>query len=152
MVNNYIKIEINGKEAGLKFGFPQAKEFAIAIGANLEMFFDGDNYSPYALAKMIYTAYKNNCLMKEVAPLITFEEISDWVDGAVSNEERKKLLFSIVQVWQESEYTKSWLDQVKKKTGEILKELEKINQPTTSKKGSSKSKPRSGGKATVRKK
>lgn len=150
MVNNYLAIEINGKKIGLKFGFAQTKEFAIALADNVQVFFDGDTLSPIGIAKLIHTAHKNDCLLKEASPEVTFEEISNWIDESAGNTERIKALTEAVNMWQDSEYTKSWLEVVKKKTGEIMKELNP--QPMKSKSSTSKSKHNSGRKATARKK
>jgi hypothetical protein len=152
MVNNYLKIAIDGKEVGLKFGFAQVKEFAIAMAANLAVYFDGDTISPIGIAKLIHTAHRNDCLLKEVEPVVTFEQISNWVDSSSGDEKKTKVLTDVVMKWQESEYTKSWLDNIKKKTAEINKELVKLGQPKKLKANTSSTKQSSGRKATARKK
>jgi hypothetical protein len=152
MVNNYLKIAIDGKEVGLKFGFAQVKEFAIAMANNLTVYFDGDTISPIGIAKLIHTAHRNDCLLKEVEPSITFEQISNWIDTAAGDEKKTKVLTDVVMKWQESEYTKSWIDNVKKKTVELTKELKKLEQSKRSKPNTSNTKSRSGAKGSARKK
>lgn len=152
MVNNYMKIAIDGKEVGLKFGFAQVKEFAIAMANNLAVYFDGDTISPIGIAKLIHTAHRNDCLLKEVEPSITFEQISDWVDSSASDEKKNETLNKVVAVWQESEYTKTWIDNVKKKTEEANRELAKLAAPKKSKANTSNTKRSSGPKGTGRKK
>lgn len=120
MTNNYIAIDFNGEQVGLKFGFPQAKAFAVSLVENLDVYFDGDSISSTGISKLLQTAYNNNCLLKEVKPSLTFEQFSNWVDDAIGNEERQKVIAECLIVWQESEYTKSWIDNVKKNVQAIL--------------------------------
>lgn len=127
MTKNYLKIQIDGKDVGLKFGFPQVKEFGMAIADNYEVYFDGNDLSATGVAKLIHTAHRNSCLVKECDPVVSFEDIVDWVDGALNDEERQKVIGSVIEMWQANEYTKLWLQAVKKKTAEIIDQMSSSN-------------------------
>lgn len=119
---NYIQIEIDGQQVGLKFAYPQVKEFAIALEQFPTECFDSnvENITGFGLAKLIQSAHKNNCLLKECKPVVTLEQISDWVDKGIHDEVIQNQILDIVTVWQKSEFTITYFDAVKKKTQEIL--------------------------------
>lgn len=128
---NYIQIEISGQPVGLKFGYPQAKEFAIALVDNVDLYFEGEQITAFGLAKLFHSAYKNDCYVKEVKPILTLEVFSDWVDGASEDEKAQTQMLDALNIWQESKYTKLWLDQIKKKTEEILSQQPKMSKGST---------------------
>lgn len=138
---NYIQIEIDGQQVGLKFAFPQVKEFAIALEQYPTECFDknSENITGFGLAKLIQSAHKNNCLLKECKPVVTLEQISDWVDRGIHDEAIQNQLLDVVTVWQKSEFTITYFEQVKKKTQELLQ----ASQQEAKKKSSKGSKPRS---------
>lgn len=130
---NYAEIDINGQKVGLKFGFDQAKWFAIAIAENVESYFDGDNMTVLGLSKLLHTAYKNNCAVKEVKPTLTLEDFNDFLEENNNNEDVQTQMGVIVGIWQESRGTKMWLEQVKKKTQEINETLQQTKQKDSTK-------------------
>lgn len=131
-MNGNATIKFNGQEVNLKFGFPQAKEFAMAISENVTAYFEGENITNIGIAKLIQTAYKNSCLLKEVKPSITLEQISDWLEENQDSEDFQKEIADVVRVWTESRYTKMWAEEVKKKTKEILDQLHQTPKKSTS--------------------
>lgn len=158
MVNNKMTLTIGGKIVNLLFGFIQAKELALDIypkaqpngqwtEGKVHLYFDGEMLSVYGFAKLIQFAHKNFCLDREVDAVVTLSEISVWVEESLTTEKGRKSLIDVFTVWQESEYTKSWADNLKKN---------QIQTPTQSKPIrstiGSKSKQRSGRKATAPKK
>lgn len=130
---NYIQIEINGQKVGLKFGYPQAKEFAIALAENVDLYFEGEEITAFGLAKLFQTAYKNDCLVKEVKPVLTLEHFTDWVDTVSENETAQTQMLDALNIWQESKYTKLWIDNIKKKTQEIISQTQKKQRENTKK-------------------
>jgi hypothetical protein len=139
---NYIQIDINGQKAGLKFGYPQAKEFAIALaeGENLKYYFEGENITSFGVAMLFFCAYKNNCLVKGENPVLTLETFSDWLENVEESEDSSKQMIEALQVWEQAKSTKLWIEEVKKKTAEIREQIEKILPPSKSKKSTKKSK------------
>lgn len=139
---NYIQIEISGQQVGLKFAYPQVKEFAIALEQYPTECFDKQlqNITGFGLAKLIQSAHKNNCLLKECKPAVTLEQISDWVDKGIHDEDIQNQILDVVNVWQQSEFTVTWLEEVKKKTQEMeakkqseqpKKSSKRLKQPST---------------------
>lgn len=137
-MNGYTTIEINGEKIGLKFGFPQYREFAIATADNLNLYFEGDGMTNMGIAKVLHTAYKNNCLVKEVKPTLSFEHFVDLVEENEENEAVLKQVAEALNVWGEAKYTKLWVEDLKKKTVELQKITQ---QPKKSKSNTRKSKP-----------
>jgi hypothetical protein len=121
---NYIQIDINGQKVGLKFGYPQAKEFAIALAGNVDLYFEGEEITAFGLAKLFHSAYKNDCYVKEVKPELPLEVFSDWVDTVTENELAQTQMLDALNIWQESKYTKLWIDNIKKKTAEIISQTQ----------------------------
>lgn len=121
---NYIEIEINEKPVGLKFGFEQAKKFAIALAENAEAYYDvNENMTNMGIAKLIHTAYINNCYVKEVKPELTLEYFNDYLEENAGIEEVDKKLGEIVLMWSTSRGTKIALEAIKKNTQSILETL-----------------------------
>ena len=73
----YIKIEIGGKERGLKFN-----QFAVVTMAK---YADLDNYEATVGYAMVYGGLKANCYVKREEADFTFEEVCDWVDNLQSD-------------------------------------------------------------------
>lgn len=153
MVNNYIKANISGREVGLIFGLLSVQEFRKALAGNLDLFFDGSMITDAGLAKLIYAAHQNNRFINPSEPAIDVETIYSWIVTGLKDEEVKQQLLAIIEVWQASEHTQKWLDEIKKKTGEALEEIEKINKASRTLPGSSRRSSRPlGRRATGRKK
>jgi hypothetical protein len=91
---SYIKIEIGGKERGLKFN-----QYAVITMAK---FADLENYEATAAYAMTYAGLKANCYVKREEADFTFEEVCDWVDK-VSAEVMLQVynVFSETQVYKE---------------------------------------------------
>ena len=158
MVNNKMSLTIGGKIVNLLFGFIQAKEFALDIApkklpngewteGKVYLYFDGEMLSTYGFAKLIQFAHKNDCFLREIQPVVTLVDISNWVEESLNSEKGQKSLVDVATVWQESEYTKSWADLLKKNTIPTPSPSKKIRKTI-----GNKSKPHSGRKVSVQKK
>lgn len=153
MVKNHLKINIGGKEVGLTFGLLQVKLFEKALVGNLDLYFDDQFISDAGLARLIHSAHQNHRFLNPNEPGISAEEIYEWILSGFSDEAVKSQLVEVVNVWQASEHTQTWLDELKKKTAAAQSVLDELKQPRKkSKEDLSKSRPRSGQKATRRKK
>lgn len=152
MVSNHLKIKIDKKEIGLTFGLLQVREFEKALVGNLDLYFDGSFISDAGLSRLIHAANQNYRFSNPSEPAVSAEEIYEWVVTGLKDEAIKRQLVDVVNAWQASEHTQTWLDQLKKKTETAQKEIEKLLPSKTSKGSLSKSNQRSGQKATARKK
>jgi hypothetical protein len=128
-MNGYIKVNINGQEVGLKFGYPAIKEFTLACADKPGVYLAKDEkeestITDLGIAKLIHSAYKNECLLLERSPVLTFKDFNEWVEGAMEDEARKDVIIEVLGVWATSRYTKLAIEKMK----------EQKKSPTTTKK------------------
>ena len=102
---NYTTITINDQKVGLKFGMPSFRYLS-------EKFKDGISYNDreineFGISQIIYAGYYNNCLVKEILPEITFEQIVDFVESNFKNQDFMNDMQEVVRVWGESEFVKN---------------------------------------------
>lgn len=100
-MNGYTHITINGNKVGLKFAFPAIKWFT-EEAAKSDLYFIGDNLTDYGIAKILQCAYRNNCLLKEVDTELIFGDFTDFVDSCVDNQDARKELETVLQVYADS--------------------------------------------------
>lgn len=139
-MNGKATINYKGQQVALKFGWQHIIEFGIAVEENPSAHFVGEIITDFGVARMIHTGYRNACLLKDIKPTITLEDISDWLDENLDSEDFKTQIAEVAQVWAESRHTKLWVEDLKKKTALIKAEIEKMEKP---KKSTRKSKPSS---------
>lgn len=116
MNNGYASIVLNGAEVGLKFGLPCFSEM---IDKPLPT--DAVGSSVYT-AELLFAAYKNNCLIKRVAPTLDFEPFYEYVEDSFIDAESSTQLNEVVQIFHESKFVKAGKeiigDGTKKKNGQ----------------------------------
>lgn len=140
-MNGKATINYKGQEVPLKFGWQHIVEFGIAVEENPSAHFVGEIITDFGVARMIHTGYRNACLLKDIKPTITLEDISDWLDENLDSEDFKKQISEVAQIWAESRHTKLWVEELKKKTALIKEEVKRLTQEQKS--STSKSKRRS---------
>lgn len=116
-MNGYTQIEINGQTVGLKFAFPAIRWFMEESVTKSDLYFiDGDNggFTVEGLAKLVQCSYKNNCLLKEVEPSLTYEDFYNWVEQAQQTEEGKAELIRVSEVYAQSTVMKKIIEGQKK--------------------------------------
>lgn len=119
---SYTKIQIDGKEVGLKFGYDAVKEFFIDCENNKEEYFDSsDSLTVFGVAALVYWAYRNNQLVKQEDVVITMETFEDWVVEKAATDEGMKELGNIGKLYEESRYVKLFVRQANKAVEEIKK-------------------------------
>lgn len=138
-MNGKATINYKGQEVALKFGWQHIIEFGIAVEENPSAHFVGEIITDFGVARMIHTGYRNACLLKDIKPTITLEDISDWLDENLDSEDFKKEIAEVAGVWAESRHTKLWVEDLKKKTALMKEEVKRL----TPKKNTRKSKPSS---------
>lgn len=110
---SYIKIEIGGKERGLKFN-----QLAIEL---ISTHNDGKTNSGFMYA-MFYGGLMGNSYVKREEPDYTFEDVCDWVD---SLKDKEAVTAEVVKAMTE---TQLWQDLTK--VGEADKKKVQKKQPT----------------------
>lgn len=115
-MNGYTQIEINGQQVGLKFAYPAIKWFMEAAAGSDLYFIEGDSggFTVEGLAKLIQCSYKNNCLLKEVEPVLTYEDFFNWVEQGQETETGQADLIRVTDVYAQSTVMKKLIDSQKK--------------------------------------
>jgi hypothetical protein len=122
---SYTKIQIDGGEVGLKFGYEAVKEFFIDCEQNKEEYFDSSaSLTVFGIAALVYWAYRNNQLIKEEEAIIKMETFEDWVLEKAATEQGLAELGNIGKMYEESRYVKLFIRQANKATEEIKKKTQ----------------------------
>jgi hypothetical protein len=99
--NGYVEIMIQGKRIGLKFNMYAFEQYETIKGkaGNIKNF-----------TTVIWIGYLGNCYAKQIEPDLTFEQISDWVDESMANNEQEQLT-RISEVFLNSQVLKGLISQ-----------------------------------------
>jgi hypothetical protein len=110
---SYTTIKIEGRDIGLRFGYPCIRWFTEASIDNPDYFDKAESLTDIGVAKLLQFAYKNDCVVKEVKPEdIGYEKFYEWVEARVGGEgEVNSELGDIMKIFLESQPV---LDQKKK--------------------------------------
>lgn len=119
-----MQLEINGKVVGTKFNNYAAEHFVSVKG-------NGSSY--HFLIAAIWSSYLGWCFVRQkdvnwVEPVLTFEEISDWVDNATGDDIRTEQIKTIQQEMYDSQ---SYIRLIKK-AAEIDEKKSELTDGTTS--------------------
>jgi ribulose kinase len=112
MSNGYIKINIKGGEAGLKFAHLSNKLFLEAMARNGEYYADASGFNEIGWAKLFHCAYINNCVIKEAKQVLTLEDFVEWVESVLTDETAKEQCSQALIVWSEAQSTKEIIEKV----------------------------------------
>jgi hypothetical protein len=131
-MNGYIQIELAGAPVGLKFAYPAIKWFMEATVKNRDAYFveteNGETMTDYGMAKLVHCAYKNNCLLKEVEPVITFEQFTEWVTAQI--EAGGETLANVLTAYADSAISKkvvTYAEEKKSLTSKLSNESVLVN-------------------------
>jgi hypothetical protein len=126
-MDGYIQIKVGDQMVGLKFAYPAIKWFTEAsvkdrLADNNAFFVDETDdkgetqstMSDYGFAKLVQCAYRNDCLLKETAPVLKFEDFVNWVEQN-NSEEGKEVLSSVMTCYAESTFSKKIVENAEKK-------------------------------------
>lgn len=113
---SYTTIKIEGREIGLRFGYPCIRWFSEA--GNKDYFDQAESLTEVGVSKLIQFAYQNDCLVKEVKPDISFEKFYDWVEERLHGEQSQELS-DVLTIWANSVAVKRLVENSEKKRQEI---------------------------------
>jgi hypothetical protein len=123
---NYCTITINGQKVGLKFGmasFRYLSDGKLVEGKS----FVNNELNEVGIAHILYSGYFNNCLVKDVEPLLTFEDFVDFIEQTLMKKQSIEPITNAIKVWADNDLIKQTqvVDEPKKKTsrGSKLKRL-----------------------------
>jgi hypothetical protein len=118
---NYSYITINGERIALKYGMASFRYLADKFVDGIS--FDGDSLNEIGVSHLIYSGYHNWCLVKIEKPKYTFEDIVDYVEANLTDEKFLEEVKEVVNVWSESQFIKTKLEEVE----EVSEEPKKKN-------------------------
>lgn len=122
-MNGYIQIELAGCPVGLKFAYPAIKWFMEATAKNRDVYFvetdKGETMTDYGMAKLAHSAYRNNCLLKDTDPVLTFEQFTEWVTEQI--EASGEILAQVLTTYAESAISKKVVTYAEEKKSLISK-------------------------------
>jgi len=101
---NYIEINIGDKKIGLKFGMASYRYLSEKFKDGIS--FHNDQITEIGIATIIYSAYKNNCIVKELPIDMTFEYLVDFVEANTANDDFMNQMKDVIKVWADSDFIK----------------------------------------------
>lgn len=116
-MNGKTTIQINGQAVGLLFAYPAIKWFTEATLQDGGMYFtpgEGATFTVEGLAKLIQCSYRNHCFIKEVEPVLTYEDFYEFVCERQDDEDGQKELLRITEVYATATVMKKLVDAQKK--------------------------------------
>lgn len=95
---------------GLKFGLPAQRMLQEKIRQFPHMLreIEGGAYDvdETGVAYILYFGYLNNCMIKEVAPVLKYENFIEHLSDYATNAEKKTEVLRIVKVWADAQDVK----------------------------------------------
>lgn len=102
---NYTTIKINGEEISLKFGMASFRHISDKFVDGIS--FDNNGINEIGISHLIYSGYYNWCLVKMEKLKYNFEDIVDYVEGNLNNEQFIEEVKEVVKVWSDSDFIKN---------------------------------------------
>jgi hypothetical protein len=101
---NYTSFTLGDKKLGLKFGMASFRYLQNKFTKGV-VFADND-LNEIGISHIIYSGYYNNCLVKDVEPEVSFEELVEYVELNLLNDEFVNKVKEIVDIWSNSDFIK----------------------------------------------
>ena len=99
--NGYCEITVGGKKVGLKFNM-----YAIELFSEIK----GRSTTIKNLTTIVYAGMLGNCYAKQTEPELSFEDISDWVDEQMINQDETGELATVSECFQASNVLKATIE------------------------------------------
>lgn len=111
---NYTTLTINDEKIGLKFGMASFRY--LSEGKFIEgKSFQNNIITEIGIAHIIYSGYMNNCLVKEIEELYSFEFFVDFIEHNIKNTKVMSEIKNIINIWSNSDFIKQESDTTTKK-------------------------------------
>lgn len=101
---NYTSITIDGQKIGLKFGMASFRYMTDKFVEGIS--FNNNELNEIGIGHIIYAGYYNNCLVKGVQAEMTFENVVDYIEKNLQNDEFLENVKDVVKIWTESDFIK----------------------------------------------
>lgn len=100
-MNGYIQVEINEKKVGLKFNMYAAENFTEVKGSL------GNRAN---IVRMVWAGITGNAFVKQQEPVVSFEEVADWVEMLSLKGDDEDIIVKITETFLEAEPIKALLN------------------------------------------
>jgi hypothetical protein len=101
---NYTTFLLGDKKLGLKFGMASFRYLQTKFAKGIA-FLEKD-LNEIGISHIIYSGYYNNCLVKDVDLDVSFEELVEYVELNLLNEEFISSVKDIIDIWSNSDFIK----------------------------------------------
>lgn len=98
---NYTTFELKGEKIGLKFGMASFRYLA-----NTKFLDANDTITEIGIAKILYSGYYNNCIIKDVEPKYTLEDFVDYIELNLKNDAFMIEIQKIIELWGQNDIIK----------------------------------------------
>jgi hypothetical protein len=99
---NITTLVIDGNEYGIRFGMYSARYLADKLTSSF--CFVGDEITEIGISHVVYAGYLNHCAVKDEKPLLTFEDVVNFVEASISDTDRVKQLTDITALWVQCQF------------------------------------------------
>lgn len=112
---NYTTFLLGDKKLGLKFGMASFRYLQTKFSKGVA--FVENDLNEIGISHIIYSGYYNNCLVKDVDREVSFEELVEYVELNLLNEEFVLSVKDIIDIWSNSDFIKQAtpIEETKKK-------------------------------------
>ena len=121
-MNGYIAIEINSEKVGLKFSMLVSRWLTDKMQEDPTIFSFG-TFNEAGTAWLLFFAYKVNCDISNKPKKLHYGDFLSWVEEAEFNPIIKEQLTAAGKCYDDSMYTKKYVEELNKKTEEIKKKM-----------------------------
>ena len=104
---SYEKVQINGKDYGLKFN-----QMSLEI---YQSKFDKNAPQSTAIYAIIWAGLKSNAYRKNNELELSFEQVCDFIDATLENDTNSEILTKIIKTFESSTAVRSAIDNAEKK-------------------------------------
>lgn len=101
---NYTTFILGDKKLGLKFGMASFRYLQNKFSKGLA--FSENDLNEIGISHIIYSGYYNNCLVKDVELEVSFEELVEYVELNLLNDEFVNKVKDIIDIWSNSDFIK----------------------------------------------
>lgn len=97
MSNGYTSITINEQAIGLRFGMPALKRIAEKVQVK-----EGEDYSEVECAHFMYAGYLNNCIVKDCAPTLEYEDFYNFAEKCLYEDKDAQVIVDVIKCFSDS--------------------------------------------------
>lgn len=117
---NIAKINVNGKEYSLLFGFTCYKLFITRCFRYKDTYLTEDGeLTGLGLSNLFHSAYLNFCYNSMHETELSYDDMSEWLDEKYKTEDGQKEIVSLIEIWSQSKEIKKLTEEGEKKKKDL---------------------------------